>query len=103
GPLGRPTAVAPPVAELVNITPNPQQAFVGSSAFAHKAGLHVSAIARRPDAYEHVSPDAVGNGTRLVVSELAGRSTLDLKARQLGIDLDGPALTNVLDELKKLE
>ena len=60
-----------------------------TSAFAHKAGLHTSAIARSADAYEHVAPDAVGNGTRVVVSELAGRSTLAMKAAELGIDLDG--------------
>jgi 2-isopropylmalate synthase len=63
---------------------NPQAAYVGHSAFAHKAGLHTSAIAKRPDAYEHVSPDVVGNGTRFVVSELAGKSTLGLKAASSG-------------------
>jgi len=64
------------VAELVNITPDPQQPFVGASAFAHKAGLHTSAIARAKDAYEHVDPELVGNGTRFVVSEMAGRATI---------------------------
>ena len=72
--LERLTPVAHHVAELVNMALNPQAPFVGSSAFAHKAGLHVSAIAKRPDAYEHVPPDAVGNGTRFVVSELAERA-----------------------------
>src|SRR3954453_14900040 len=96
-------AVSPPIAELVNVPPNAQAAYVGSSAFAHKAGLHVSAIVRRKDAYEHVDPGAVGNGTRFVVSEMAGKATVDLKAKEIGIDLDGPALTNVIDELKKLE
>jgi 2-isopropylmalate synthase len=76
---------------------------VGSSAFAHKAGLHVSAIARRPDAYEHVTPDAVGNGTRFVVSELAGKSTLTLKAKELGLSLDGPQLNDLIDTLKRME
>jgi 2-isopropylmalate synthase len=71
--------------------------------FRHKAGLHVSAIARRPDAYEHVSPDAVGNGTRFVVSELAGKSTLTLKARELGLELDGPQLNDLIDTLKRME
>ncbi|MBV8959740.1 MAG: citramalate synthase, partial [Actinobacteria bacterium] len=75
----------------------------GTSAFAHKAGLHVSAIARRPDAYEHVPPDAVGNGTRFVVSELAGKSTLQLKAKEIGVELDGPTLNEVVDQLKRLE
>ncbi|TMM17735.1 MAG: citramalate synthase [Actinobacteria bacterium] len=101
--LERLTAASHHIAELVNITPDPQQPYVGTSAFAHKAGLHVSAIARRSDAYEHVSPDAVGNGTRFVVSELAGRSTLTIKAAELGLNLDGVALGDVLDTLKRLE
>jgi 2-isopropylmalate synthase len=101
--LERLTAASHHIAELVNITPNPQQPYVGASAFAHKAGLHVSAIARRSDAYEHVPPDAVGNGSRFVVSELAGRSTLTIKAGELGLDLDDVALGDVLDTLKRLE
>ncbi|MHB8670180.1 MAG: citramalate synthase [Acidimicrobiales bacterium] len=101
--MERLTPVSHHVAELVNITPNPQAAYVGSSAFAHKAGLHVSAIARRPDAYEHVQPDAVGNGTRFVVSEMAGRSTLQMKAAELGLELDGAAIGRVLELLKELE
>ena len=82
---------------------NPQAPYVGSSAFAHKAGLHVSAIAKRADAYEHVGPDQVGNGTRFVVSELAGKSTILLKAKELGLTLDGPQVNDVVDELKRLE
>ena len=101
--LERLTPVSHHIAELVNMPPNPQQPYVGTSAFAHKAGLHVSAIVRRPDAYEHVQPDAVGNGTRFVVSELAGKSTLQLKATELGIDLDGPTLNEIVDTLKRLE
>jgi 2-isopropylmalate synthase len=101
--LERLTPVSHHIAELVNITPDPQQPFVGASAFAHKAGLHTSAIARRPDAYEHVDPDRVGNGTRFVVSELAGRSTLELKAQEIGLAMDGPALSDVVDRLKNLE
>ena len=91
------------IAELVNIAPDPQQPFVGQSAFAHKAGLHTSAIARGRDLYEHVPPDTVGNGTRFVVSEMAGRSTLALKAEQLGLPLGGDALGAVLEQLKDLE
>ena len=101
--LERLTPVAHHVAELVNMALDPQAAYVGSSAFAHKAGLHVSAIAKRPDAYEHVKPDSVGNGTRFVMSELAGRSTVALKANELGLDLDGPTLSEVVDRLKQLE
>ena len=101
--LERLTTVAHHVAELVNMPLDPQAPYVGHSAFAHKAGLHVSAIVKRPDAYEHVAPDAVGNGTRFVVSELAGRSTLTLKAKELGLSLDGPQLTEVVETLKHLE
>ncbi|MFZ4514926.1 MAG: citramalate synthase [Acidimicrobiia bacterium] len=101
--LERLTPVAHHVAELVNMPVNPQAPYVGSSAFAHKAGLHVSAIARRPDAYEHLNPERVGNGTRFVVSELAGKSTIVLKAKELGLDLDGTTVNTVVDRLKHLE
>jgi 2-isopropylmalate synthase len=101
--LERLTPVAHHVAELVNMALNPQAPYVGTSAFAHKAGLHVSAIIKRPDAYEHVVPDSVGNGTRFVMSELAGRSTIVLKAQELGIELDGPTINEVVDTLKHLE
>lgn len=101
--LDRLTAVSHHVAELVNFTADPQQPYAGKSAFAHKAGLHTSAIARRPDAYEHISPEAVGNGTRFVVSEMAGRSTLELKAAEMGVEIDGRVLGEVVDTLKRLE
>ncbi len=101
--LERLTPVAHHIAELVNIAPDPHQPYVGASAFAHKAGLHTSAIVRAPQAYEHVPPDSVGNGTRVVVSEMSGRSTVQLKAKELGLDLDGAGLTEVLDSLKELE
>ena len=101
--LERLTPVAHHIAELVNIAPDPHQPYVGASAFAHKAGLHTSAIARARDAYEHVPPDTVGNGTRFVVSEMSGRSTLQFKAQELGLDLDGPVLAEVLERLKALE
>ncbi len=97
------TPVSHHIAEVVNLAPNPQQPYVGSSVFAHKAGLHTSAIARRSDAYEHVRPELVGNGTRFVVSEMAGRSTLAMKATELGLDLDSDAMASVLDSLKTLE
>jgi 2-isopropylmalate synthase len=101
--MDRLTAVAHHVAELVNMTLNPQAAYVGESAFAHKAGLHMSAIAKRPDAYEHVAPDSVGNGTRFVVSEMAGKSTVLLKAAELGLELDGPQANEIVDTLKRME
>ena len=101
--LERLTPVAHHIAELVNIAPDPQQSYVGNSVFAHKGGLHASAVARSADLYEHVDPNLVGNGTRVVVSEMAGRSTLAMKAAELGLELDGEVLGRVLDELKRLE
>jgi 2-isopropylmalate synthase len=97
------TPVAHHIAELVNIAPDPKQPYVGKAAFTHKAGLHTSAIVRARDAYEHIEPDTVGNGTRFVVSEMSGRSTLQLKAEELGLDIDGPTLGDVLERLKHLE
>ena len=93
------------VYELANITPFARQAYVGRSAFAHKAGLHVSGIQRNSRTYEHIEPELVGNNRRVLLSELAGRANLVYKAKEFGIDLDRhedkvPAL---LEELKRLE
>jgi 2-isopropylmalate synthase len=101
--LGRLTAVSHHIAEVVNQTPASDQPFVGTSAFAHKAGLHTSAIARSRDAYEHVDPELVGNGTRFVVSEMAGRSTVALKAEQLGLALEDSVTAEIVERLKDLE
>ena len=78
---------------------------MGHAAFAHKAGLHVSALAKRADLYQHVEPERVGNSLRLLVSELAGKSTIMLKGRELGLDLgDGSeAATRILERVKDLE
>ena len=103
GRLAKLTPVAHHVAELVNFASDPQQPYVGTTAFAHKAGLHTSAIARRRDAYEHVDPESVGNGTRFLVSEMSGRSTIELKADQLGIEMDGDTLGEIVETLKELE
>ncbi len=103
GRLAKLTPVAHHVAELVNFAADPQQPYVGTTAFAHKAGLHTSAIARRRDAYEHVDPESVGNGTRFLVSEMSGRSTIELKADQLGIQMDGDTLGEIVETLKELE
>ena len=103
GRIERLTAVSHHVAELLNRAVNPQAPYVGSSAFAHKAGLHTSAIVRAKDAYEHVDPELVGNGTRFVVSEMAGRATISMKAAELGLELDGAAVNAVIDDLKRLE
>jgi 2-isopropylmalate synthase len=103
GRLPKLTSVSHHIAELLNRAINPQAPYVGSGAFAHKAGLHASAIARAKDAYEHVDPEAVGNGTRFVVSEMAGRATITMKAAELGLPMDGPAVNAVIDDLKRLE
>jgi 2-isopropylmalate synthase len=103
GRLERLTVVSHHIAETLNRAVDPQAPYVGSSAFAHKAGLHVSAIARAKDAYEHVDPKLVGNGTRFVVSEMAGRATIQMKATELGLAMDGPAVNQVIDDLKRLE
>ncbi|CAN5604917.1 citramalate synthase [soil metagenome] len=103
GHIKRLTAVSHHVAEILNRPLNPQAPYVGASAFAHKAGLHVSAIKRAKDAYEHVDPEMVGNGTRFVVSEMAGRATIEIKAEELGLPMDGPAVNQVIDDLKRLE
>ncbi|MFP3905643.1 MAG: citramalate synthase [Acidimicrobiales bacterium] len=97
------TSVSHHVAELVNMPLLNQAPYVGTSAFAHKAGLHTSAIARSPDSYEHVDPEAVGNSTRFLVSDLSGRATVELKARQLGLELDPSQLGEVVAQLKELE
>jgi 2-isopropylmalate synthase len=76
---------------------------VGHAAFAHKAGLHVSALAKNTDLYQHVDPASVGNELRLLVRELAGRATVVLKGADMGLDLDGDVATKVLDEVKALE
>ena len=103
GRLANLTSVAHHVAELVNFAADPQQPYVGTKAFAHKAGLHTSAISRRSDAYEHVLPELVGNGTRFVVSEMAGRSTVALKAAELGIELNTSTMGEIVETLKELE
>ena len=103
GRLERLTAVSNHVAEVLNRPLNPQAPYVGVSAFAHKAGLHVSAISRAKDAYEHISPELVGNGTRFLVSEMAGRATIQMKATELGLTMDGQAVNQVIDDLKRLE
>lgn len=103
GHLERLTPVSHHVAEILNRPLNPQAPYVGSSAFAHKAGLHTSAIARARDAYEHVDPSLVGNGTRFVVSEMAGRATISMKADEIGLPMDGAEIGVVIDDLKRLE
>ncbi len=105
GRLAALASTARTIAELANLPLASRQPYVGSSAFATKAGLHASAIARRPDAYSHVDPGSVGNQAKVLVSELAGRSNVLAKAAELGLDLSGdPALaTTILDKIKDAE
>jgi 2-isopropylmalate synthase len=104
GRLERLTAVSRHVAELVNLPPHPADPYVGSSAFAHKGGLHTSALGRAGSAtYEHIDPVAVGNGTRVLVSDLGGRAGMSLKATEFGVELDDAAASRLSDELKDLE
>jgi 2-isopropylmalate synthase len=101
--LDRLTAVSHHIADVVNLTLDPHLPYVGASAFTHKAGLHTSALARRSDAYEHLSPAEIGNSTRVVVSELAGRSTVLAKAEASGFTLTPDDAQAVVDEIKVRE
>ena len=89
------------VSEIANLSLDSRAAFVGDSAFAHKGGVHVSAVERNPLTYEHIVPEAVGNRRRILISDLAGRANLLAKARELGVNLNDEQ--RVLDELKRLE
>jgi 2-isopropylmalate synthase len=103
GAVGRMTHVAHTVAEIMNQTLRPAAPYVGHGAFAHKAGLHVSALAKDTALYQHVDPAGVGNELRLLVSELAGRATVVMKGADMGLDLDGDVANRVLDRVKDLE
>jgi 2-isopropylmalate synthase len=105
GRLAALASTARTIADVANLPFEARQPYVGSSAFATKAGLHASAIARRPDAYSHIDPSTVGNEPQVLVSELAGRSNVLAKAAQLGLDLSSdPALAgSVLDQVKAAE
>ncbi len=99
------TSVAQFVAETCNVALSGHHPYTGASAFAHKGGLHASAIARFPSAYEHVDPALVGNTTRMLVSELAGKASLIAKAKSLGIDLNEvpDKVQEILDDIKSRE
>ena len=105
GLLGESTRIAHAVAEVTNVPPASRQPYVGVSAFAHKAGLHASAIKVDPNLYQHTDPVHVGNDMRLLVSDMAGRASIELKGRELGYDLskDKELLTRVTERVKELE
>ena len=89
GCLEQMVRVSHAIAEIANIAPDTHQAYVGAAAFAHKAGLHASAIKVDPLLYNHVDPTVVGNDMRILVTEMAGRASIELKSRELGLDLAG--------------
>jgi len=99
------TRVSHALAEIANIAPYAHQAYVGASAFAHKAGLHASAIKVDPLLYNHIDPAFVGNDMRVLVTEMAGRASIELKGRELGVDLAGrpEAVTSAVRKVKRLE
>ncbi|WP_104431266.1 citramalate synthase [Kineococcus xinjiangensis] len=102
GALREATRIAHTVSEITNVPPMNRAPYYGASAFAHKAGLHASAIRVDPDLYQHIDPQLVGNDMRMLVSDMAGRASIELKGRELGVDLGGDRdlLTRVTDRVK---
>jgi 2-isopropylmalate synthase len=103
--LAEMTRIAHAISEVTNVAPHTKQPYVGFSAFAHKAGIHASAIKADPNLYQHIDPAVVGNDMRMLVSEMAGRASIELKGRELGYDLSGDrdTLTRVTNRVKELE
>jgi len=97
--------VAHAVAEIANLVPDAHAPYVGGSAFAHKAGLHASAIKVAPEMYNHLDPTIVGNDQRILVTEMAGRASIELKSKELGVDVtDRPEVVgSVVDRIKERE
>ncbi len=93
------------VDEIANLIPQKNHPFVGESAFAHKGGMHIDAVKKNPLSFEHINPILVGNKREILASELSGKSTIFLKAKELGIHLDekDPKIINLLNKLKELE
>ncbi len=97
------TAISSYFSEIANMTPFARQPFVGNSAFAHKGGIHVSAVARNSSLYEHINPELVGNEQRILMTEMAGRSNILSLAKKFGftLDKDEPVVKGLFNELKK--
>lgn len=93
------------ISETANMTPLHSRPFVGKSAFAHKGGVHVNAIMKEPRAYEHMDPELVGNQRRVLISDMAGKSNIEYKARELGLDVDTTGLDSnqIVSEIKRME
>jgi 2-isopropylmalate synthase len=103
GRLREITEVSRFVAEVANLAPDSHMAYVGKSAFAHKGGIHVAAMRRNSDSYQHVDPALVGNEMRVVVSELSGRGNVLSKAEELGVKVAAGVEAEALEEIKKAE
>jgi 2-isopropylmalate synthase len=105
GSLARLTETARFVSEVANLSPNPHAPYVGSSAFTHKAGLHVSALQRVSDSYQHVDPALVGNEMRVLISELSGRANVAHKLREMGLEdeLNADQVRALAQRLKEME
>ena len=105
GCLAEMVRVSHAIAEIANLAPNTHQPYVGSSAFAHKAGLHASAIKVSPELYNHLDPAVVGNDQRILVTEMAGRASVELKSRELGVDVTSrpDVVGKVVDRVKQRE
>lgn len=103
--VGQLTELSRFVSEIANIPPQNQRPFVGKSAFAHKGGVHVSAVLKLPEAYEHISPEQVGNRRRVLVSDLSGKSNIDFKSGEMGVELGGNGYGSekIVQEIKRLE
>ncbi len=99
------TNVARAVSDIANMPHNEKAAYVGADAFAHKGGMHIDAVVRHPVSYEHIDPEVVGNSRRMLMSEVAGRSTLlaRIKAVDPAIGKDSPETKKIVDRLKQLE
>lgn len=104
GNIARLTSVSRHVSELVNLAPHSADPYVGASAFAHKGGLHTSALGKAGNkSYEHVDPAAIGNHTRVLVSDLGGRAGMQMKAEEFGITLDAKASAELASTVNELE
>ena len=103
GNLATLTHLSRAVAEIANLAPDTHLPYVGKSAFAHKGGIHVAAIRRNVDSYQHIEPNQVGNATRVLVSDLSGRGNLLSKAEELGLDVSKDEAVKVLNDIKELE
>jgi len=103
GNLTKLTELSHFVDEVANITPNDHLPYVGRSAFAHKGGVHVAAMRRSAQSYQHVPPESIGNKMRVVVSDLSGRGNLLSKAEEHGVEVEGDEVISVLNEIKELE